>query len=62
LKTNNLLKIRSAQNAQSSEFGESVYVGMDAYISKPINSKELFELVEGVARDRTAQIPQPIKT
>jgi hypothetical protein len=35
---------------------------MDAYISKPINSKELFELVEGVARDRTAQIPQPIKT
>jgi hypothetical protein len=40
----------------------AVYVGMDAYISKLINSKELFELVEGVARDRTAQIPQPIKT
>ena len=26
LKTNNLLKIRRAQNAQDSEFGESVYV------------------------------------
>jgi hypothetical protein len=62
LKTNNLLKTRRAQNAQDSEFGESVYVGMDAYISNSINSKELFELVEGVARDRTAQISQPIKT
>ncbi len=35
--------------------------GMDAYISKPINSNELFDLVESFSRARTTFLPEPLK-
>jgi CheY-like chemotaxis protein len=35
--------------------------GMDAYISKPINSMELYELVESAARKRTNAAAEPLK-
>jgi CheY-like chemotaxis protein len=36
--------------------------GMDAYISKPINSKQLFDLVESFAHVRTSALPEPMKS
>src|SRR3984885_4745877 len=54
---NHMPIIAMTAHALSDDEERCLAAGMDAYISKPINSAQLFELVESFARTRTTAVP-----
>jgi PAS domain S-box-containing protein len=56
---NHMPIIAMTAHALSDDEERCLAVGMDAYISKPINSAQLFELVEGFAGARTSACVPP---
>jgi PAS domain S-box-containing protein len=53
--------IAMTAHALSDDESRCLAAGMDAYISKPVNSRQLFDLVESFAHARTSTIPEPLK-
>jgi PAS domain S-box-containing protein len=53
--------IAMTAHALSDDEERCLAAGMDAYISKPINSAQLFELVESFASAHANVIPEPLK-
>jgi PAS domain S-box-containing protein len=55
---NHIPIIAMTAHALSDDEERCLAAGMDAYISKPINSAQLFELVESFAAARTSAVPE----
>ena len=53
--------IAMTAHALSDDEERCLAAGMDAYISKPINSKQLFDLVESFGHAQTTAISEPLK-